>query len=287
MSALYYTATTDYLVASFPRNGTPGVGLCVARKADETAAAQGEGFERKQARWYGYDGWQVGRVFFGEREDGFLLRATGSIADHISFALPDAKRSIARLDLAVTVWFSQPDMMIAKEAHLTAGVSRETRRAPGRMKIRLEDGTGDGDTLYLGSRKSAVFGRVYDKGKASNEAFYLNSWRWELQISNKAADKVYDEIERETDRPATIAASVTGWFSHRGVCCPIADLGGATVSVRAPSERSDLAKQLQWLNRQVRPVINRLLKQGREADILQALGLVGSIGRADENQRPE
>lgn len=284
MTALYWTAGADYLVASLPRERAPGKGYTLAQKATEAAESQGEGFETKPAAWYGYRGWQCGRVFFGERDDGYLLRATGPTADTVSFSLPSADLSIARIDLAVTVWFDQPAMMIAKEAHAAASVSRETRQTPGRMKIRLQDGTGDGDTLYLGSRKSAVFGRVYDKGKASNEEYYRNSWRWELQIANKTADRVYAEIERQEDQKGSIAASVTGWFQARGVCCPVADIGGTAADIRAPCERSDLTKQLDWLSRQVRPVINRLLKQGREADILQALGLVGSIGRADENR---
>lgn len=284
MGLTQWTAGADYFVASLPREHAPGKGLELARKAEETAAAQGSGFERKPARWYGYTGWQIGRVFFGERPDGHLLRATGAIADHVAFTLPSAALSIARIDLAVTCWFDEDDTLVARRAHQAAGVSRETRTGPGRLKIRLEDGTGDGDTLYLGSRKSAVFGRVYDKGRATNEAFYAHSWRWELQIVNKAADRVYAAIEGEEGRQEVIAASVAAWFSSRGVDCPVTSSDRPPVSIRAPCEPSDLVKQLQWLERQVRPVINRLLKQGREDDILQALGLIGHIGRAEPNQ---
>ena len=286
MGLTQWTAGADYLVASLPRETAPGKGLDLSRKAEETAAAQGEGFERKPARWYGYTGWQIGRVFFGERPDGHLLRATGSIADLVAFTLPGASLSIARLDLAVTCWFDEDDTLLAKRAQEGAVVSRETRSLPTRPKIRLQDGTGDGDTLYLGSRKSAIFGRVYDKGRATNEAFYHQSWRWELQISNKAADRVYAAIESEENRQETIATSVAAWFLSRGVDCPVTCTNRSPVSIRAPCEPSDLVKQLQWLERQVRPVINKLLKQGREADILAALGLVGHIGRADSSPHP-
>lgn len=284
MGLTQWTAGADYFVASLPRAHAPGQGLELSRKAEEAAAAQGDGFERKPARWYGYTGWQIGRVFFGERPDGHLLRATGAVADLVAFTLPSAGLSIARLDLAVTCWFDEDDMMIAKRAQAAAAVSRETRALPKKPKIRLQDGTGDGDTLYLGSRKSAVFGRVYDKGRATNEAFYEHSWRWEIELHNRTADKVYAAIEGEEDRQETIAASVSSWFSSRGVECPVTCANRSPVSIRAPCEPSDLVKQLQWLERQVRPVLNKLLKQGREADILQALGLIGHIGRAEPDQ---
>lgn len=282
MSAQEYTATADYLVASVPRNSSIGDRVTVARRAVETAEAQGEGFDRKTARWYGYEGWQIGKVFFGEREDGFLLRATGPIADHVAFTLPCTDLSIARIDLAVTVWYQEDATMVAKERHVAATVSRETRQAPGRLKIRLQDGTGDGDTLYLGSRSSQVFGRVYDKWRASREEFYRHSWRWELQIKDRTADKVYRAIDGEEDRPAAIGSSVAAWFQARGVDCPAADPGGTVVSIRAPCERSDMNKRLDWLRRQVRPVIARLLKEGHEDAILDALGLVGRIAVADK-----
>lgn len=282
MRAHKVVSGVDYLTLTCPRNAPIASRVSVARAATRAAELQGEGKEKARARWYGYDGWQQGRIFFGEREDGFMVRATSAVANDLAFLLPSADLSISRIDVQVTVWYEEPAMMLAKEMHAAACVSRETRQAARRMKIRLEDGSGDGDTLYLGSRSSAVFGRIYDKHKESSNASYTNAWRWELQVKDELADRLYTEV-RSSDLPAAeITRTVGGWFAYRGAGIPgLSDVqDDCTLDEHRPP--SDDERSLMWLDRQVKPVLKRLVKHGRFSDILKALDLAELVTIRDQ-----
>jgi len=55
---------------------------------------------------YGYRGYKSGKVFLGEREDRYLVQATGAIAHDVALRMPlpvDHELSVARIDVQVTL----------------------------------------------------------------------------------------------------------------------------------------------------------------------------------------
>ena len=113
---------------------------------------------------------------------------------------------------------------------------RIKRRQPD-LKVRLEDTYGDGDTLYLGSRKSPLFCRIYNKGLEQIASLGFDParcipitphYRFELEAKEAQAVVLWDAYRREPVEAAKMAAGV---FLARGV-----DLGVEPIDLVVPSE---------------------------------------------------
>lgn len=279
MSSLRWQSGADWLSVSFPRETMQKQWAGLTRKASEVAQEVAPGRDAAWQRWYGYDGWQRGPVFCGERPDSYFLRASGGAAEKLAWCLPDGNYSISRLDLMVTVWLGEESTMVAKAAHEAARASREVRKAPARMKIRLEDGTGDGDTLYLGSRSSDAFGRVYDKHKESGKDEYAGAWRWEIQFKNRKADYVHSQLRHEGQNAHMVAATVRDWYGKRGVRVPCYSVLAPSADTATHRDMPDVERQLMWLEKQVRPCVRKLLREVDKDRILEVLGLTDGLSR--------
>jgi DNA relaxase NicK len=225
----------------------------------------------------GYEGAQIGKVFVGTRADGTCVKATGITAHHIVNMLPSNEASVARLDLAVTVWFGQDDTMVALRAKDDVLRWRGGGGLASRQLVKYIDGCGSGDTLYIGARTSHIFARIYDKGRESKDEAYRWSWRYEVEIKNRIADKAFRELNLRKWTPDSIAATVSSYFQSKGHTPPYNSLASPPVALYEAVSRSSSDELLIWLQRQVGPSVRRLLRESRASDILAALGIAGNI----------
>src|SRR5690349_13528334 len=115
MGIVSWSASVDWLTITWPMAHMDWLRYLmlekIAKRVGEHIA--GKQIERERLRWYGYDGWVVGKVFYGEREDGYCLRATGAAAHVVCPIIPYGGASVARIDLAVTLWYDEDDTMVA------------------------------------------------------------------------------------------------------------------------------------------------------------------------------
>lgn len=210
--------------------------------------------------WQGYKGGKVGKASFGLRDDGAILQVSGGWASTPDFDdLPQT--GIPRIDVQVTVWgIDNHSQEPARCAELTDAARKGVPSRP--WKVRLENTHGDGDTLYVGSRQSDSFIRIYDKSKESKDEMYEGAVRFEVQFSNEAARIAYKSLSRASFSPHRCAQIVAGSMANRGLGLP------EWVSVEEPvlcqvrKEASDLDTKLLWLRTQVAPTVETLLASG-------------------------
>lgn len=117
-----------------------------------------------------------------------------------------------------------------------------------------------GDTLYVGSRKSDVLGRLYDKGRESKEPEYAGCWRWELQYRRAPALLAMRELLAAAKPAETILATVGGWFRDRAVSAPFA-ADSAPVDHRASRPVPDDQRWLAYARKYVQPRAKEMVKR--------------------------
>jgi DNA relaxase NicK len=117
-----------------------------------------------------------------------------------------------------------------------------------------------GDTLYVGSRKSDVLGRLYDKAKESREPAYAGCWRWEVQYRRASALQTARQLQVAQDPGATIAATVGAWFRARDIGAP-ARSDALPLDHRVPRPLPDDQRWLAWARKSVQPRARELVKR--------------------------
>lgn len=272
-----YEASVDYVTTTWPfpmaQTPLPEPGVIVAW-ARERASKHAATFWVKSWAWQGYVGWQVGPVCWGQKLDSTIVRCSGPAAqDWFKAGLPIG-HNVSRIDLQCTVWGRQViDDEIAR--HNEAALKYREGREGKPYAVRLVKSFGDGDTLYIGSRTSQLFVRLYNKqAESKGDDFYKGAMRFEVELKDETAKTVAHRISREKADAGAVLEYLGGFLSARGVLLPVGGSVLGTVLLFGNKERGDLETSLLWLEQQVSPTVKRLLREGYRTEVLQALGLL-------------
>jgi hypothetical protein len=227
-------------------------------------------FETRSARLRGYEGERPHpSMFVGSMAgQGTLVVATGSLSEYVVDELRDADHC-ARIDLQLTLWVSQDaDTLISK----ARDYADSFRKAPGRLgrpfSIRHEQTLGSGDTLYLGSRTSERFGRIYNKGAESGELEYSGSIRYEVELKNDAATRFYRRYVATTDPTACLLSEVLRDFSEWGIHLPTNLADKYPKRIEATPDPFSAERKLEWLRNGVSGTVDKLLDEGVEFEAI-------------------
>jgi hypothetical protein len=181
--------------------------------------------------------------------------------------------NISRLDLALTIWgVSDQSSLIALHSVEADEYRKALHSRP--FDVRLIDGFGKGDTLYVGSRTSAQFVRVYDKEKEQvKDSDYKTAIRYECECKERLASSAYQRCVSVGYSAASCLAVLLGLLRGRGIKPVGHEQSTAVVVKPAALPVSTVESSLSWLSEQVAPTVRRLLREGYELDVLDALGL--------------
>jgi DNA relaxase NicK len=237
----------------------------------------------------GYEGFSVGRVRFGIREDRALCQLSGQLAeDHLVVANTQAD-SLTRLDIAVTVRLAEPNALLGQRVYDEAA-AYHAEHPVSAVPWMVMDAKG-GFTTYIGRRTSDSFFRCYNKEAESAQAHddeavarYRDCWRFELECKGTLAKALADRAANSHERHAWCQRAVHEYCNRHGVTPPFRGDGGR-VLVPGFRRRSDRTTRLAWLTKAVKPAVLWLLDDGDKADVLEALGLSDDTPReSDGNQ---
>jgi hypothetical protein len=261
-------AQVDWLTLTFKEGGKWEAARLAAQHALERECADGE--DESALRFQGYTGSQAGRVGYGTRDDGALIRLSGGLADEGLRDLLPLASNISRIDLAVTIKLPDGYPNPMKEGFRIGPTIKPPRGAA--PDYQLIEHSRQGTTLYVGARTSPRFGRVYDKWKESQLDFYAGCTRYELEAKSKLAARLAAAVAGATDRRGTIRVLVRNYFQPRGVNIPD-DEADDDLHISAFRPRTSDLSRLHWLATQVKGVADDLRARGRGADVAAALGM--------------
>lgn len=221
---------------------------------------------------HGYQGRQGEGMFWGVHDrQGYLLVTWGEASDMVwPMTAPTAKR-VSRLDLAVTVELPSRDPdLVAKAYALNEGSER-------RQYAMIQSSAG-GKTLYVGSRQSDQYGRLYDKGVKDMGREPGEIWRYEIELKDKIRNlavlkDMYDRWRLHGLAKEDIAGYVHQWFSVRGVSPKFSARGKGLPPPELEATVSTADKKLRWLSSQVAPTVKQLIDVGLGKEAILALGL--------------
>ncbi len=167
------TVKADYLVVTVP------LGSVDEEKLRDFAKMSIDGEFR---RFYGYAGFLKDKFFVGDNGNRMLLQSTGSRSDEI-IPLIDTSWigiSVARIDIQLTILVADADSIIS-----------QTFPAKSYKAVRMVNLGERGSTLYVGSPKSRVRLRIYNKTAESGEDLIngMERLRFELQLRDDYADR--------------------------------------------------------------------------------------------------
>ena len=233
----------------------------------------------KQAvcRALGYKGESAEGVSWGQRPDGALLRTTSHTAAAHWNQIFDSSEHCTRFDIQITLRTgeepSQTMFLIWKRnPGWTTGQGRKS-------KVKKVVGPTGIESMFFGSRQSDRFFRVYDKGVESGDAWYRMALRWELELKGDVAHQYASQLSTTERQDAAMLATVCEFSRERLRIRPGAGIlrWSATDEIkcaRSPETAQSYIKELRWLHRSVRPCVERLVRSGRRAELLTALGLI-------------
>lgn len=245
------------------------------------SASKAAGNVQRPWKFSGYDGWSIQGVRYGQRSDSTILMLSGHAASlnwepALSFC-----DNITRIDLALTVTLAEPWPGIAKTAYeFIVGPGKTDNRFT--RKFSLVVNSEGGETLYIGSRASDQFGRLYDKGREQGEALNLPAgkiWRYEVEFKSYRASKVGSQLlERSKQCNGLVvnamADTVYLWFMARGIL-PISHKSDEVpFALDVSAKVTDDEVTLSWLSTSVSPAVRRLFQNGKKRETLLALGLL-------------
>lgn len=239
---------------------------------ERIAAAEKErGNDLRLWNWMGYAGVACGGVATGRRNDGSILRLSSDCAAENWLHPVQIAQNVSRLDLAVTVYMPAPSNP-AREAWTSAQAGASGGRGRSVQHITHIETAHEGETTYLGSRQSARFGRLYNKGLESGEERYRDSWRWEIEVKKPAALPMARAIADSGGESSAVLAYV--WDAYAKWGCPPVWGHDATVPVEELQHaQTDDDRRLAWLATQVAGVVSGLIRRGKRTSVLSALGL--------------
>lgn len=222
----------------------------------------------------GYEGYGDNHFFVGEREDGWLRRIAGAASHHLfDYAFVTQDRP-SRIDLQVTLVNAMEANELIEEHRLEAlAANMELPKSRQRLVQQISDNRG-GMTVYVGSRHSDAFGRIYNKFAKTPDERYRKAVRYEMQLQGDHA-RVYAEMlsRAGSGKERAIAHYVREWFLGRGVVIPMPQLRDNWRPLDLMPPKSTEATTMEWLRTQVQPAIKRLWRTVPEDVILDALGL--------------
>lgn len=249
-------------------------------KAKKAALDLEQTLQMRPWHFYGYNGFiygngSSGHFAYGEAKtdlQGVIVQASGDLAmRYVSGFFLDVTRW-TRIDLAVTAELAQPEPTLCKGYY-----DWIVQNYGGPRQYSLIQNNKGGNTLYIGSRVSSEFGRVYDKGVELNNNEYAPGklYRYEVELkrdkAKSAASSLMSHTLRQSNIVHPIAVTVYDWFCRKDIPPRFnrRDSEGLDLGMVASNRGGD---KLQWLQKQVSPTVRDMLASG-DRRVLDALGI--------------
>lgn len=216
-----------------------------------------------------YSGVKCGKMSWGYNERiGYILVVTGGAGELYYLRYYPELVRVTRVDLRVDVIMPSPRPVAERWYEVLVADKNNQRKA-----TLFKSKNSGGNTLYVGSRQSMQYGRIYDKGAEAGIAEPGVLWRFEVEYKKPIATQMYAEIVNLTasQRVDRICGTVSAWFEKRGVAATIGLQASEGIVVQVEKQTSTAQKKINWLRTQVAPTVRQLVEAGYGKDVLRSL----------------
>lgn len=263
--------TVDANLLQYKRDG---VGML--RGVRDLAGDSGRGNKPKSFSNSGYSGLALGAATIGYRKDSAWVELRSNGADRLwDFDWYDYSHC-TRIDLRVDVVVVGDFELLGESLVKGYEYLASTYKRNGGWKIPSYVRRGKGETVYVGSRESSHFCRVYNKTVEGGYKSDLGDvWRFEWQFNNPLANEVSHGLRRRAERERVAFDTVMEYNKDNGLPTSFGFTPVFLGRFTAPRVDTDNQRSHEWLRRTVAPTVRRLTREGEYAKLEQSLGLLG------------
>jgi DNA relaxase NicK len=191
--------------------------------------------------------------------------ATADLQGPFFLALAD---KCTRLDLAATLLDGDTHRDWTVIAYNQC--KRDGRISSGVMKTHRIEGSPDGRTLYIGSRSSDRFVRIYDKTAESKGIYPSRTWRWEVEYKHPRSGVVSSRLAANGFDTAAKLDILRSGLEDLRVNLPVAGLHSGWLPKR-PKLPTDDESRLRYAARVIGPFLTNLIRNVGEDRVTDAL----------------
>jgi hypothetical protein len=224
--------------------------------------AQGDcalGYKTVDAGGHGYVGKRVRHATLQHNGERDLLSVSGERARNTIMMCREGD-SASRLDIQITFKLEGE----TADEYLRRA-ERQAENAPNIRGVRPEinhyASNGKYQTVYIGSRKSDVVLRLYDKFAESGEERYRDCVRYEVQYRNKPSKALWAHVARTGAGTMYLLQHLLGLLNRRGISTNHIELERQDI-VRPKQEPLKEERTLGWWASQVAPSVASYSAQG-------------------------
>jgi len=275
----------DYITATSPSpsftTGLAEFGSFLVREQTR------QGAKRRDSKAGGYQTMSAGSVSVGVRYDGALVRVWGEVAKENWSQVVDLASNITRFDAQLTGEFEGgPSKTMEKIWKQNRGWTSGSGR---RSKVKERSGPSGIESMEFCSRQSEFFARIYDKFLQSKLPWYENCLRFELELKGSLAYQYSRALTLKPDPEQELFNYILDWSKNKLQVCILAR--GCASSAPSGCERlrsrrlsADCYRSLEYLKKQVSPLIQRLSAAGYRNQCLEVLGLQEPAAESSDSQ---
>lgn len=222
-----------------------------------------------------------GGVQYGKSKQGWMVVLQSDLANKFWMPFAAYATNITRVDLQATIFYENDPASTISDLYLER---EENPKRKGETNTTLILGQDRGDTLYVGSRASAQFGRIYDKMRQSKmSSHYENALRFEVEFKKPMSGEVMRWLLTEDPTSEQICAKVLNWFALRGIEVPNICTSGDN-AIQLPNKETPIESKLRWLRSTVRPVYRQLKLLDLQTMADDAIGVTDDIQTVSNTQ---
>lgn len=268
-----YSAGIDWLTMTYKPDQSAiyerAVGLCEVLAASK----ERDGYKTKKGTLRDYTGVWTNQLFWGARADGYIIQAssdTGNYLAGLAFA-NGCEGKGTRIDCEVTVKFNQDQDELATQIYRNIRQQKQANEWPQNLRLDLTESGGGGDSIYIGSRASERYRRIYDKTREQLGQVEPHLWRWEVEFKGDTAQEVMKAVHDAGETVQVSQRIIAQEFTRLGLGHEW--MQGTTLQkVQATWNPTNNQRRLKWLASQVRPAYQELRQEGLEEQALDAVG---------------
>lgn len=213
------------------------------------------GYEVQNGGAFGFVGKKSRHALWGVKKDWSMLQVSGRFAQR-ALAYAHEGTQCTRLDLQVT--YQVEEGKVEETIRSLYNVACDHKGEEGMpVKVKMIEERHKAQTVYIGSRASDYFVRIYDKFEESGKEEYRNCVRVELEIKGRASKAIWQRMCTSEDGVGHLLNHLKKIVSKRGIVLPEHFKGKIPQMVfkREPMKEEN---QLAWLKRQISPTVTKL-----------------------------
>lgn len=213
------------------------------------------GYEEVTGGAFGFVGKKTRHALMGDKKEWSMLQVSGRAAKRGIFLAEEGTQA-SRIDLQLTYFVGEENV----ESTIRGAYNSACMAGPGDhrpVRVNLIESRHKAQTVYIGSRASDVFFRIYDKYAESQKDEYRGCVRYELELKGRKSKQLWQRWVQGTSGLRSGLEMVVAMFQARGVVVPSQDLDNQDI-IRLTTEKTSEEDTLAWLRRSVAPTVKRL-----------------------------